>query len=97
MAGTVFLLALQSLKPSPFYLLDEVDAHLDSQNTDRLSKVLLSRSLESNQIIMVTLKDSTVSKASLIYGVYPREGVSKIIRYKHNNQQALAEVNKNSI
>ena len=96
MAGTVFLLALQSLKPSPFYLLDEVDAHLDLQNTDRLSKVLLSRSLESNQIIMVTLKDSTVSKASLIYGVYPREGVSQVIRYKHNNQQALAEVNKNS-
>jgi chromosome segregation protein len=90
MAGTIFLLALQSLKPSPFYLLDEVDAHLDSQNTDRLSRVLLSRSLDSNQIIMVTLKDSTVSKASLIYGVYPKQGVSQIIRYKHDNQHALA-------
>ena len=97
MAGTVFLLALQSLKPSPFYLLDEVDAHLDSQNTDRLSRVLLSRSLESNQIIMVTLKDSTVSKASLIYGVYPREGASQIVRYKQNNQQVLSEINKNSL
>ena len=97
MAGTVFLLALQSLKPSPFYLLDEVDAHLDSQNTDRLSRVLLSRSLESNQIIMVTLKDSTVSKASLIYGVYPREGASQIVRYKQNNQQVLTELNKNSL
>ena len=97
MAGTIFLLALQSLKPSPFYLLDEVDAHLDSQNTDRLSRVLLSRSLDSNQIIMVTLKDSTVSKASLIYGVYPKEGVSQIIRYRHDNQHALAEVNKTSV
>jgi chromosome segregation protein len=96
MAGTIFLLALQSLKPSPFYLLDEVDAHLDSQNTERLSKVLLARSLDSNQIIMVTLKDSTVSKAGLIYGVYPKEGVSQIIKYKHDNQQALAEtVNSN--
>ncbi|HEY0579740.1 MAG TPA: hypothetical protein VGC75_03435, partial [Candidatus Nitrosocosmicus sp.] len=38
MAGIVFLLALQSLKPSPFYLMDEVDAHLDAQNTERLSK-----------------------------------------------------------
>lgn len=93
MAGTIFLLALQSLKPSPFYLLDEIDAHLDSQNTDRLSKVLLSRSLDSNQIIMVTLKDSTVSKARLIYGVYPKQGVSQIIRYKHDNQHALAEAN----
>ena len=97
MAGTIFLLALQSLKPSPFYLLDEVDAHLDSQNTDRLSRVLLSRSLDSNQIIMVTLKDSTVSKASLIYGVYPKEGVSQIIRYRHDNQHALAEVNNTSV
>ncbi len=97
MAGTIFLLALQSLKPSPFYLLDEVDAHLDPQNTERLSKVLLARSLDSNQIIMVTLKDSTVSKAGLIYGVYPKEGVSHIIRYKHDNQRALAEaVNSNS-
>jgi chromosome segregation protein len=96
MAGTIFLLALQSLKPSPFYLLDEVDAHLDPQNTERLSKVLLARSLDSNQIIMVTLKDSTVSKAGLIYGVYPKEGVSHIIRYKHDNQHALAEaVNSN--
>jgi chromosome segregation protein len=95
-AGTIFLLALQSLKPSPFYLLDEVDAHLDPQNTERLSKVLLARSLDSNQIIMVTLKDSTVSKAGLIYGVYPKEGVSHIIKYKHDNQQALAEsVNNN--
>ena len=97
MAGTIFLLALQSLKPSPFYLLDEVDAHLDSQNTDRLSRVLLSRSLDSNQIIMVTLKDSTVSKASLIYGVYPKQGVSQIIRYKQDNQHALAEANKDPI
>jgi chromosome segregation protein len=102
MAATIFLLALQSLKPSPFYLLDEVDAHLDSQNTERLSRVLLSRSLDSNQIIMVTLKDSTVSKASLIYGVYSKEGVSQIIRYRHNNNNnnnqlaALAEINNNS-
>ena len=97
MAGTIFLLALQSLKPSPFYLLDEVDAHLDSQNTERLSKVLLARSLDSNQIIMVTLKDSTVSKAGLIYGVYPKEGVSHIIKYKHDNQQALAETVKSNL
>ena len=43
MAAIVFLLALQSLKPSPFYLMDEVDAHLDAQNTERLSKILLLR------------------------------------------------------
>jgi len=81
-AATVFLLALQSLKPSPFYLMDEVDAHLDAQNTEHLSKVLLERS-NNNQIIMVTLKDTTVGKAGLIYGVYSRDGASQVVRYKN--------------
>jgi chromosome segregation protein len=90
-AATVFLLALQSLKPSPFYLMDEVDAHLDAQNTERLSKVLLERS-KDNQIIMVTLKDSTVSKAALIYGVYPREGASQVVKYKNPAQVPLAQI-----
>ncbi|MGA8083005.1 MAG: chromosome segregation SMC family protein, partial [Candidatus Nitrosopolaris sp.] len=62
MAAIIFLLALQSLKPSPFYLMDEVDAHLDAQNTERLSKVLLERS-KDNQMLMVTLKDATVAQA----------------------------------
>ncbi|HEX2106205.1 MAG TPA: chromosome segregation SMC family protein [Nitrososphaera sp.] len=88
-AATVFLLALQSLKPSPFYLMDEVDAHLDAENTDRLSKVLLERS-KGSQIIMVTLKDSTVAKAALIYGIYPKEGVSQVVKYKNPAQLTLA-------
>lgn len=82
MAAIVFLLALQSLKPSPFYLMDEVDAHLDAQNTDRLSKILLLRSV-NNQIIMVTLKDSTVAKSDLIFGVYPKNGISQVVKYNH--------------
>ncbi|HET6641362.1 MAG TPA: chromosome segregation SMC family protein [Nitrososphaeraceae archaeon] len=85
MAATIFLLALQSLKPSPFYLMDEVDAHLDAQNTERLLSVLLRRSI-NNQIIMVTLKDSTVAKAGLVYGVYPKEGVSHVVRYNHGKK-----------
>jgi chromosome segregation protein len=88
-AATVFLLALQSLKPSPFYLMDEVDAHLDAENTDRLSKVLLERSTDS-QIIMVTLKDSTVAKAALIYGIYPKEGASQVVKYKNPAKLELA-------
>jgi chromosome segregation protein len=93
-AATVFLLALQSLKPSPFYLMDEVDAHLDAQNIERLSKVLLERSRD-NQIIMVTLKDSTVAKAALIYGVYPREGASQMVKYKNPAQAPLAQISEN--
>ncbi|AIF83705.1 chromosome segregation ATPase [Candidatus Nitrososphaera evergladensis SR1] len=94
-AATVFLLALQSLKPSPFYLMDEVDAHLDAQNTDRLSKILVERS-KDNQIIMVTLKDSTVAKATLIYGVYPRQGVSQVVKYRNPGQVPLAQINSST-
>lgn len=89
LAAITFLLALQTLKPSPFYLLDEVDAHLDALNTERLSKILVERSA-GNQIIMVTLKDSTVQKAQLIYGVYPRNGVSQVVTYKQSEAQQVA-------
>ena len=91
MAATIFLLAIQSLKPSPFYLMDEVDAHLDAQNTERLSKVLLERS-KDNQIVMVTLKDSTITKVDLIYGVYSKNGVSQVVKYRYLNQLSLAEI-----
>jgi chromosome segregation protein len=91
MAATIFLLALQSIKPSPFYLMDEIDAHLDAQNTERLSKILFERS-KNNQIIMVTLKDSTISKVDQVYGVFPTEGISHIVKYKYPiNKKELKE------
>ena len=93
MAATIFLLALQSIKPSPFYLMDEVDAHLDAQNTDRLSKILFERS-KNNQIIVVTLKDSTISKVDQVYGVFPREGISHIVKYKYPKKE-LNEISLN--
>jgi chromosome segregation protein len=86
MAATIFLLALQTIKPSPFYLMDEVDAHLDAQNTETLSNILFERS-KNNQIIMVTLKDSTISKVEQVYGVFPKEGISQIIKYKYPKKQ----------
>jgi chromosome segregation protein len=91
MAATVFLLALQSLKPSPFYLMDEVDAHLDAQNTERLSKIMVDRSAGS-QIIMVTLKESTVAKATQIFGIYPKSGASQIVHYRNPDKVPLAQI-----
>ncbi len=81
LAAIVFVLALQKLKPSPFYLFDEVDAHLDAPNAERLAKILEERSQES-QFILVSLKDSVIQKSKLIYGVYPKNGVSHIVTYK---------------
>jgi chromosome segregation protein len=73
LAAIVFVLALQKLKPSPFYLFDEVDAHLDAPNAD----------------IMVSLKDSVVNKAKLIYGVYPKNGVSHVVTYKDKRMPSV--------
>jgi chromosome segregation protein len=81
LAAVVFVLALQKLKPSPFYLFDEVDAHLDAPNSEKLSKIIEERS-KGSQFLMVSLKDSVVEKAQLIYGVYPKNGVSQIVTYK---------------
>jgi len=81
LAAITFLLSLQKLKPSPFYLLDEVDAHLDALNTERLSTILEDRA-KGSQMIMVSLKDSVVKKATLIYGVFPRNGVSHVVSHR---------------
>ena len=81
LAATVFVLALQKLNPSPFYMFDEVDAHLDAPNAEKLSNIIKERS-EGSQFIMVSLKDSVVEKARLIYGVFPKHGVSQVIKYK---------------
>ena len=81
LAAVVFVLALQRLKPSPFYLFDEIDAHLDAPNSQSLSKIVEERS-KGSQFIIVSLKDSVVEKAKLIYGVYPKNGVSHVVTYK---------------
>ena len=88
LAAIVFVLALQKLKPSPFYLFDEVDAHLDAPNSERLAKILEERSKES-QFIMVSLKDSVVQKAKLIYGVFPKNGVSNVVTYKDKRMPSV--------
>ena len=88
LAAIVFVLALQKLKPSPFYLFDEVDAHLDAPNAEKLSNILEERSKESH-FIMVSLKDSVVNKAKLIYGVYPKNGVSHVVTYKDKRMPSV--------
>lgn len=81
LAAIVFVLALQKLNPSPFYLFDEVDAHLDGPNSEKLVKILKERAQDS-QFIVVSLKDSIIKKADLVYGVYPKAGVSQVLVYK---------------
>ena len=67
------------IKPSPFCILDEVDAPLDDANIDRFIEVLKKISQES-QIIMVTHNKRTMEISDLLLGVTMEEpGISKII------------------
>jgi chromosome segregation protein len=76
-----FLLAFQSAYPSPFYLLDEIDAPLDAVNSEKLGRLLGEWSSKS-QIVVVTLKEAVVSQAANKIGVYGVNGASNAVRYK---------------
>jgi chromosome segregation protein len=75
-----FVLAMQSAFKSPFYLFDEIDAHLDALNLEKLIDILRKRATES-QIILITLKDVTLTKADKILGVYQRGGYANLVEY----------------
>jgi chromosome segregation protein len=77
-----FILAIQAVFPSPFYVFDEVDAHLDSRYSGKLADILSERS-DRSQIIIVSLKDNVIAKASSVIGVYMSQGSSKILRYRN--------------
>ncbi|HVB12611.1 MAG TPA: chromosome segregation SMC family protein [Nitrososphaerales archaeon] len=81
MSAISFILAIQAVFPSPFYLFDEVDAHLDSVYSGKFAGILAERCAFA-QIVIVSLKDTVVSKATSVIGVYMTQGSSKVIRYK---------------
>jgi chromosome segregation protein len=75
-AAIAYLLAIQRFLKAPFYLFDEIDAHLDDLNTSRLADVLKDNSVDS-QFLMISLKDVMVYKADRIYGVFAQNGRSR--------------------
>ncbi len=77
-ATVCFLLALQGIHPMPFYVFDEIDAHLDMVNSQRLADLLKERSAGS-QFIVVSLKDTTIARASSVYGIFIEEGFSQVV------------------
>ena len=87
LAAVVYTLALQQLRPSPFYLFDEIDASLDGQNAKRLADILRERS-RSSQFVMVSHKDLLVAQADIVYGVFPKAGVSQVVRYNRRGLPA---------
>ncbi len=82
MTAVALLFSIYQVKPSPFCVLDELDAPLDESNINRFIRVL-QRFLEHSQFIIITHNKRTIGMADVLYGVTMQEqGVSRIVSVK---------------
>jgi chromosome segregation protein len=97
LTAVALLFALYMVKPSPFCLLDELDAPLDESNIGRFTD-LLKKFIGESQFIIITHNKRTVSAASAIYGVTMEErGVSKTVSMKFNAERGDIEAHPENI
>ncbi|WP_242901386.1 chromosome segregation protein SMC [Actinomadura terrae] len=79
LVAIAFLVAVFKARPSPFYVLDEVEAALDDTNTQRLITVF-EELRESSQLIVITHQKRTMEGADALYGVSMRgDGVTQVV------------------
>ncbi len=88
LTAIALLFALYLVKPSPFCLLDEVDAPLDDANVDRFLR-MLERFSDKTQFVVITHNKKTMEAARCLYGVTMQElGVSKLVSVRFDGQDA---------
>ena len=86
LTATALLFAIYLVKPSPFCIMDEVDAPLDDANIDRFTRLLKEFS-SNTQFIIVTHNKRTMESAENMYGVtIQEEGISKLVGVQFNEQ-----------
>jgi len=78
LTALAFIFALQKYKPAPFYILDEVDAALDKENSIKIAELIKSLSNEG-QFVLITHNDQTIKYGDRIFGVTMEQGESKIL------------------
>ena len=91
MTAVALLFATYLVKPSPFCLLDEIDAALDEENVGRFVQLLREFS-RSSQFIVITNNKKTVSGTNTLLGVTMEEsGITKVIsaRLAHSEQESV--------
>jgi chromosome segregation protein len=87
MTAVALLFSLYMVKPSPFCLLDELDAALDEANIVRFIKVV-EGFLKNSQFIVITHNRQTIGAADILYGVtMEHQGVSKIVSVKFSRHE----------
>ncbi len=78
LTAVALLVAIFRARPSPFYILDEVEAALDDVNLGRLLK-LLQQLQERSQLIVITHQKRTMEIADALYGTTMRNGITEVI------------------
>ena len=78
LVGIALVFSLLSIKPSPFYVLDEVDAPLDDFNAERF-RVLLRKHATDTQFLVVTHNKLVMEVANVLHGVTMTDGLSRVI------------------
>jgi len=90
MTALALLIAIFRYQPSPFCILDEVDAPLDEANVGRFTRLIGEMSAQT-QFIVVTHNRKTMETGSVLYGVTMQEpGVSKIVSVRWEGEEAPA-------
>ena len=78
LAAIAFLVAIFKARPSPFYVMDEVEAALDDMNLTRLLAIFKELQ-ETSQLIVITHQKRTMEIADVLYGVTMRDGVTTVV------------------
>jgi len=88
------LMAIFKSRPSPFCILDEVDAALDEANVDRYNMVI-QEFMQHSQFIVITHNKRTMSYAQMLYGITMQEaGVSKRVAVKFDDKSGAPKPNE---
>ncbi|MEJ7755113.1 MAG: AAA family ATPase [Nocardioidaceae bacterium] len=88
LVAVAFLVALFKARPSPFYILDEVEAALDDTNLGRLLQIY-EELRENSQLVVITHQKRTMEVADALYGVSMRgDGVSAVISQRMRESEA---------